>query len=179
MRLFIAIDFPETIKRSLSGISFELVRQADAGRMVPAENFHITLAFIGETDRMRDIEKVMAAVCGSGVVAAPPLRLALRGVGSFKGQRGHTWWVGIGENTGLSRLADSLAAELRAEGFAIEKRAFKPHITIGRGVVTSRPVDLALLEPAGLECEAASVSLMRSDHKNGRQVYSELFACDL
>jgi len=176
MRLFIAIDFPEEIKQEFFELSSELMRQADAGRIIPLENYHLTLVFIGETERVTDVKDAIATVCRTGFTDS--LRIVFGGVGSFKGRRGrsHTWWVGVEENAELTRLANKLADELRVLGFAIEKRAFLPHITIGRDVVTSGPVALDLSE---IELSASAISLMRSDFKNGKPVYRELFSCAL
>ena len=171
MRLFIAIDFPDEIKQELFEVSSELIRQADAGRIVPLENFHITLVFIGESERLQEIKDVMTSVCRSEL--SDSLRIILNGIGSFKSHKGYNWWVGIEENVELTRLANRLADELRLIGLSIEKRSFKPHITIARGVFTSRAIDLKLPE---LQHLASTISLMRSDHKNGRQVYRELFS---
>jgi len=137
------------------------------------ENFHITLVFIGESERVADIQDVLFTACRAEL--SDPLRLVLSGVGSFKSRKGYTWWVGVEASSELERLANRLAEGLRAAGFAIEKRAFKPHVTIGRAVFTSGRVDLALPK---LEVVASTVSLMRSDHKNGRQVYREIFSCN-
>ena len=174
MRLFVAIDFSEEIKQELFEVSSELIRQADAGRIVPLENFHITLVFIGESERLQEIKDVIAAACRTEL--SNPMRIILSGIGSFKSYKGYTWWVGIEENPALSRLASRLADGLRGIGLSIEKRSFKPHVTMARGVFTSHAVNLKLPE---LEFVANSVSLMRSDQKNGRQVYRELYSCDV
>jgi 2'-5' RNA ligase len=209
MRLFIAIDFSPEVKQALCGVTTELERQASAGRMVPLENYHLTLAFIGETQRVAEVDGAMGAVCrafglrelgkgepsssgvgnsneygasefgkgspGSPVSCGGALHLVLQGIGSFKGKGsvGYTWWAGIRVNPALARLAQQLTGALRDAGFAIEKRNFTPHITLGRGVITKRPVELEL---PPLEFETNRVSLMRSDHKQGRPVYTELSA---
>ena len=174
MRLFIAVNFPEEIRQELFEVSTKLMRQADAGRIVALENYHLTLVFIGETERVAEIKEAMATTCHRELTE--PLQIILSGIGSFRGNKGkgHTWWVGVEENAGLTRLANRLADELRALGFSIEKRAYKPHITIGRAVVTSRPISLQLPD---LELTASTISLMRSDFKNGKPVYRELFSC--
>jgi 2'-5' RNA ligase len=183
VRLFIAIDLPEEVKHGLFGLSTELIRQASSGRVIPLENYHITLVFIGETsesgfggeeERLRIIKEVMSGVCLRKNLGSLPIKLG--GIGSFRSYRGHNWWVGVEPNPDLAELADSLAEELRAKRFAIERRNFKPHITIGRSVVTKRPI---ALDAPLVELAAEKISLMRSDRKNDRQVYSEIFACSL
>jgi 2'-5' RNA ligase len=172
MRLFIAIDFPSEVKQRLSELSRELERQARAGRAIPPENFHLTLVFIGETVRLREVIELMNTVCRRELVE--PLRLVFDGIGSFKGKRGHSWWVGVDAVPELETLVVALADGLREAGFSIEKRSFKPHVTIGRGVIAPQPIRL---EAPAIELTAGSVSLMRSDRRDGYPVYSELHTC--
>jgi len=174
MRLFIAIDFNDKTKSAFFNLSSELMRQADSGRIVPLENYHLTLAFIGQTQRLQDAQEAMAAVCIREFTE--PLPISFWGIGSFKGRKGHTWWVGVKDNPALTRLANHLTEELRSTGFDIDRRTFKPHITIGRAVVSSRPIDLQL---SPLEFVASKVSLMHSDLKNGHPLYRELFTCNV
>ena len=47
MRLFIAIDLPRSFKAEVTRIQKELKQLSCGGRFVPANNFHITLHFIG------------------------------------------------------------------------------------------------------------------------------------
>jgi 2'-5' RNA ligase len=176
MRLFIAIDFPPEVKQTLFALSRALRRQADGGRAIPFDNFHLTLAFIGETERVRQVTEVMEDVCHAG--SFEPLPLKFNGIGSFKGRGGrggrgsrgsrgdhgdrggHNWWVGIEPVHALECLAEALMRELRVAGFSIERRNFKPHITIGRDIVVSRPVELEL---PPVESVADDITLMRSE----------------
>ncbi|MCR5652008.1 MAG: hypothetical protein K6F86_12605 [Lachnospiraceae bacterium] len=48
MRLFIAIQFPDRIKHALSYIQQDMQSVGIKGNYIPEENFHLTLAFIGE-----------------------------------------------------------------------------------------------------------------------------------
>ena len=174
MRLFIAIDLPSELKSLLAETAASLGRQADAGNFVPEENFHLTLVFIGETRRVNDcidIFRNVTRLAGTG-----PLALSLNGIGSFKARRGHTWWAGIDDSPALSSLAQCLADELRSAGLGIEKRSFKPHITLGRSVITSRPVNLELPR---LSFSVPAISLMRSDLSGGHPVYTELASARL
>ncbi|MDR1712975.1 MAG: hypothetical protein LBR39_02315, partial [Coriobacteriales bacterium] len=63
MRLFIAIDLPTDVKQELAETARSLGRQATSARLVPEENFHLTLVFIGESQRVDDIRRVMTEVC--------------------------------------------------------------------------------------------------------------------
>ena len=63
MRLFIAIDLPRSFKAEVTRIQKELKQLSCGGRFVPANNFHITLHFIGES---RDLQGAVAAMHEAG-----------------------------------------------------------------------------------------------------------------
>ena len=51
MRLFIALEIPPVLRDDMAIMSRQL-RERIQGRFIPPENYHITLAFIGETLEM-------------------------------------------------------------------------------------------------------------------------------
>jgi len=75
-------------------------------------------------------------------------------------------WVGLTDPTGaLSSLADSLSATLHRSGFALEERAFVPHLTLGRckdGNPKARGV-MAELRVATLPFSVEAVTVFRSE----------------
>jgi 2'-5' RNA ligase len=89
----------------------------------------------------------------------------------FPRRSGGIHWVGVKRTAELQKLAERIASGLRYEGFQVEKRKFTPHITIGR--------EVKLYENARITAPMASmtadhISLMRSDRRGGRLVYSEI-----
>lgn len=48
MRLFIAIQLSDEMKKALVACMHDLKKQGVEGNYVPAQNLHLTLAFIGE-----------------------------------------------------------------------------------------------------------------------------------
>ena len=99
--------------------------------------------------------------------------LKLEGTGFF----GNLLWAGIADNETLDRLASDLAAQLRAAGFDIENRSFIPHITLARKLQDSTE-DLNLwIKDARMTVR--SISLMRSDRINGRQIYTRVYSRDI
>ena len=151
MRLFIAVSLSPPVREALLAAQRELRRQG-RGAFPPPENLHLTLAFLGETDRPAQAEAALNAVSGR------PFSLA---VGGPPGHFGDLWWAGIQADKALEALALSLQADLRARGFAVEDRPFQPHIpdvTVPHARMVVR-----------------KISLLRSDHIDGRRVYTELF----
>lgn len=114
MRLFVAVEVPS---------------EHDRGAAPPE---HLTLAFLGEVPPER-VPRVEEAV-QEGVAVGAPFDLVLEGVGAFPSrERPRVVWVGA--TTGareLIALADRLAAALERAGFARERPAFVPHLTLFR-----------------------------------------------
>jgi len=169
MRLFIAINFNNEVKDALCETASELQAAARRGRVTHRENLHLTLVFIGDTDRVDDILDVMEEAAEDAFTA--PLRIALSGAGVFRGRGGDLHWIGVENTPELKRLARALADGLREAGFEIEKRRFTPHITIGREIVLSSPADI-MVHPTAMT--ANRISLMQSDRASGRLVYTEI-----
>ena len=158
MRLFFAIPFPPQVRSALAGAQDQLRIQGVRGNFSRPENFHLTLAFLGETPRCRDAARVLAAVpdrCFS---------LTLGGLGRF----GDVWWLGVDPCPPLEDTAASLQARLREAGFPLENRPFRPHITLLRQAQGPKAVRLDL---PPLTMAVDRIVLMESLRQNGRLVY--------
>lgn len=177
MRLFAGVAFDETTKDSLAQLTTELQRQARRGNFVPRENMHLTLAFIGETQRLDASKEALGRAVVEYAKTAPydgtiDFSLELQGIGSFKQKRGHTWWVGLADTPGLialKTLQTAVVTALRDEGFVLENRSYKPHITLARSVQTT---DLVALEVPQIEVPVHELCLFSSRAVNGSQEYT-------
>lgn len=74
MRLFIAIRLSDEMRKALVQCMHDLKKQGVEGNYVPAQNLHMTLAFIGE---YKDPDKVMEKV------PLPQCKLSLSEKGNF------------------------------------------------------------------------------------------------
>ena len=123
VRLFAALPIPpdvaETLKRRQSGLP--------GAKWRPGEALHVTLAFYGEMDeRTADELASELARVGGG-----PFELELSGVGAFgEGQRTHAIWAGVAPNEQLNVLAGRCRAAGERAGLTLEKRAYRPHVTL-------------------------------------------------
>lgn len=162
MRLFVAIPFSEGVRSALTAQIGEL-RAQGSGSFTRPENLHLTLAFIGETEELAKAKKALDTACTGG-----PVDLTVGGLGHF----GDLWWTGVREAPGLEPLALRVQQALREQGFAIEKRAWNPHVTLvrrWRGPCPRLPAREAAMR-------AERVSLMKSERTGGRLVYTEVHA---
>lgn len=125
MRLFIAIELPDHCKRGLG----ELRAAIPGVRWVPAEQIHLTLAFLGEVDE--ETSGRLAAALAR--IQAPPFTLSCTGTGCFPNRhRPRVLWVGVNPDPGLTGLAAMIHDAVLACGIAQEERPFSPHLTLAR-----------------------------------------------
>ena len=124
MRLFIAIQLSDEMKKSVIGTMHELKKADVRGSYVPAQNLHVTLAFIGET---KDAAAVRAAM---QTIVCKPFRMSFSEMGVFD----NLLWVGIKGNQGLNKLARYVAEALEAAQITYDRKKFVPHITIIRNM---------------------------------------------
>lgn len=144
MRLFVAVALAPDVARRVA----ETLPDVPGARRAPAEQLHLTLAFIGQVDaaRLPDAGAALErAVRGHG-----PIDVALGRLGRFP-DRGapHTIWIGVERGAAeLSALAASVRAALAAVRVPFDAKPFRPHITVARlrdgDVATGRDIVAAL-----------------------------------
>ncbi len=124
-RLFVALPVPDEIAGELCLIQGGV---PDA-HWVAEENFHVTLAFLGEVDgaAMADAVEALATVEG------PVLDLEIAGVDHFvEGNQPTALYATVVASPELVRLQERVRAVLRGEGLRVERRKFRPHVTLAR-----------------------------------------------
>ena len=125
MRLFVGLDLPWPLKARLTQIGGGV----PGARWVPAENFHLTLRFIGEIPphRAEEVDLSLATLRGRSFA------LTLAGVGTFsKGGRDTQLWIGVDRNPQLEHLQAKIETALQRAGLPPERRRFAPHVTLAR-----------------------------------------------
>lgn len=161
MRLFIAIQLSEKMRKALVSCLHDLKKQGVEGNYVPAQNLHLTLAFIGEYRDPEQVKRILASV------PLPAFRLAL----SEKGNFGNILWAGVKGNQKLKTYVRDLRAALKNAGIPFEDDRFTPHITLIRKVSARSPYQVHLPKA---EMEVKRASLMKSETKNGKVTYREV-----
>ena len=176
MRLFVALNLPEPVCKSLCACVRPLHSMGFALRWMTPEQVHLTLKFLGDVAPERESELV--AALGRACVGARPVTLTLGGFGVFPhSERPRVVWAGVAPEPGLELLQHRTEQEFAPLGFATEARAFRPHITLGRAGPGARPGGFSGLEPAlaNLRVDAAAVimtvDLMESTLQSGGAVY--------
>jgi 2'-5' RNA ligase len=120
-------------------------------RWVRRANFHLTLLFLGPAvprERLAPLADALGLVAN----ATAPFEVTAQGVSAFPSlARPRVIWIGL-HGDPLTELAARVAEAAGRCGFALERRAYSPHLTIGRVRSIKSP---ARLRPA-LEAVANS-----------------------
>ena len=126
MRLFVGIEFPWELRSRLAGLSGKGIPGA---RWIPAENYHLTLRFIGEIPAWR-AEEIHSALAE---LRAPGFGLTVSGLGTFqKGDRATTLFASVERSNELGHLRNKIESALQRAGLEPERRRFSPHVTLAR-----------------------------------------------
>ena len=169
LRCFIAIEIPETIKKSIADIIDTLKKSGSDIKWVPNENIHITLQFLGETEEslIPDIKEALYKI----LAPYSPFYIKIAGVGCFPSEkRPRVIWVGLEESQALRNLYKDIATEMVKFGYQKEERGFTPHVTIGRvksnrnmGELLRRLEEFKVADFPGFEVQ--NIRLMKSELK--------------
>ena len=118
MRLFASLPVPAVARAHLAA-ALAGVRTTDVAQ------WHLTLAFLGEVEA---VEPLLPGLTDAAR-QVPPLQLRVSGGGTFPG----VLWAGLsGDLTGLHRLADAVAGACRDAGVRLDRKRFRPHVTVAR-----------------------------------------------
>ncbi|PZQ96798.1 MAG: RNA 2',3'-cyclic phosphodiesterase [Cereibacter sphaeroides] len=124
IRAFLALELDEATRSALVVQQFLL----PLPRKEPPENFHITLAFLGEQPE-RSLEDAHEALME---LRQPAFAVRLEGLGLFGGDRPRVAYAAVTQDEPLMRLQRKVETIARRAGIEVEARRFIPHVTLGR-----------------------------------------------
>lgn len=123
-RLFTGLEIPPDV-----ALDLQIMQGGVPGaRWMDPSQYHLTLRFIGDIDAGLARE-IALALDG---LNTRPFQLTLKGVGLFGGNKPHSIYVGVEENTELKRLHDAQERLCQVLGLAAEPRRFVPHVSLAR-----------------------------------------------
>ena len=135
MRVFIATDINDQIRKGLGDLQRELQNKVDAKRgdlkWLNPDNIHLTLKFLGEIrdEQVADVCNTVKDVAGRH----ESFELDIETVGSFGGKNARVLWVGVGRGGDhLLPLQKDLEQQLAFAGWPPEARRFTGHLTLCR-----------------------------------------------
>lgn len=179
LRLFVALELPDSVRDSLVGWQGQVVAAGDGGlRAVGREALHVTLCFLGAVpaERAEEVGSACSVVRGRTVG-----RLSAAGALWLPRRRPRVLAVGIEDPLGeLGKVQADLSAALVARGLLrAEKRAFLPHVTVARVRSGARVRAQDLEVPALGEFDGERLTLYRSHLGRGPARYEALQRIEL
>ena len=162
MRLFIAVCLDDKMKKALVDTMHDLKAQGTTGSFVPVRNLHMTLAFIGETKEAEAVKRIMQEI------PVEKARLSFSEFGYF----GDVAYIGVKGNQKLKKYVSVLRNTLKESGIPCDMDKFTPHVTLVRKA-KGRRVSAAVPKE---EMTISRVSLMKSQVKDGKTEYTEIFS---
>lgn len=97
------------------------------GRAVPAQNYHMTMAFLGSIDARQ--RQVLDETMDSLSIAPLQMRLDKTGYWSKNG----ILWLGSSEpSASVKTLADECRRAANKAGIRVDRKRFEPHLTLAR-----------------------------------------------
>jgi 2'-5' RNA ligase len=135
MRVFIAIDINDKIRKAIADLQKQLDSKLDIKRgdvkWVEPDNIHLTLKFLGEIE-----DEQAAEVCEISKQVAEAHKnftLNIESVESFGGRSAKVVWVGAGKGADeLIGLQKDLDGRLEEAGYPKDEREFSAHLTLCR-----------------------------------------------
>src|SRR5690349_16472310 len=172
MRVFVAVDVGDAVRREVTRVVTALTGKLEAVKKPPKvawvkpHALHVTIKFIGEVEEP-DIERLQTLLAPPIPVA--PFTIDWRGIGTFPSNR-HPRALWLGVINGAAPLAAVEAEVSRRlagdQAFELDDRAFTPHLTIGRVKMAGEGVDwpklLQSVEVKKASSNVDTVTLYRS-----------------
>ena len=170
-RLFFALWPDEAMQAALARSVSAIVREAveiDGGRAVPAQNFHLTLAFLGTVPLSRVVVvKSVGARCAEAF-SGDSLSITLDTIEHWRKPQVLVA-TSSRETPGATELASALLSGLARENFAPDLKPFHAHATFVRKV---RRVTRDVRMPAPLAWSFTHLHLIESRSGSDGSAYS-------
>jgi 2'-5' RNA ligase len=153
IRTFIAVTLAASTVEEIAKVQAELKEIKADIRWVRAENMHLTLKFLGDTNRSK-IGPILE-VLHTTLQRQPAFSVHAQGLGGFPDlTRPRMVWAGLTEDR-LIAVSHAVETALVPLDFPMEQRPFRPHLTLGR--VRSQRGWSDMLPP-GLTCTPQAVT---------------------
>ena len=176
MRLFIAASLATEQMQVLEEAQGLLRCKSKKLSLTKAENLHLTLHFLGETEAS-DCERLLLALAE---VELPPLeRLPsrLRAYDYFKRRDGLLVFADLEVSTELLGLRENLGELLREQGFEVDRRPWKTHVTLARRTQLASPWQEVKeqLPLAETSANFTNIVLFKSEFTQHGMLYTPLY----
>ena len=179
MRLFLGF-LPTAAERQVYSASQRLQRADELPlKWVPPENWHVTVAFLGEVDEKALVH--LDAAIAPVVAGATPFSFSFSEMAWFPSIfKPRLLTLMVEPDATLSALQREVVSALRREGFHTENREYRPHLTLARLKGARRRFQPPALPPIpAFSCEAQELVLFESITGGPASVYRPLQSFEL
>ncbi len=174
MRLFIAINFNDETKNQIKEAMNKVRANSSQGKFVNTQHMHLTVEFLGEISEanVNLIQDVMDEL------EYEPFTLKLNEIGYFKRRDGNIYWLGLERHDTLFDIHNQLYHNLIEQGFGLEAREYKPHLTIGRRIKLKSGFDPKMLNGTvgEIEIHVDKLDLMKSEYIGGKLIHTAVYS---
>lgn len=152
-RSFVALTLPGSALDQLETLQGQL----PVGRVMTRDTLHLTLAFLGEQtdDALQELHEELSQI------QSPKVTLRFGRAGMYGSPKRPALGIEAEASQELTRLHSDVARALRRAGLTVQRRRFRPHVTIARlkGEAFADPRLLGFMEAAmSYRAEPVSVS---------------------
>ena len=151
MRLFIGIEIPADIRHTIHAQAMRM-QQISPGKYVRDDMYHITLAYIGESD---DAMRLLAAECMQSAAESCESPILCPGKPGYFGKLEKSiLHLDVINGRALQPISDILRAALSSAGLPFDPKPLVPHITLARNVAINDALLSVIYEypPFRAEC---------------------------
>ena len=175
IRIFLALELPQTVRNKLSAYA-ELISGHDKLqhiRWLPKENYHLTLAFLGNVEYVLIGSLQQKLIQNLSFIKAVTYRFSEITPFPFSGTPKIATAM-LEYSDALIQLQDNTAKCVRDFGISLERRRFKPHVTLGRLKSRSRKSMAFQSQQIFLEGVSEKVVIFQSELTPKGAVYTSL-----
>jgi 2'-5' RNA ligase len=131
VRLFLAINLDPAVRRAIVDATSPLRHAAPTLSWADESRLHLTLKFFGE--QQPDVVTPLARSLARVAAGHRQFTMHIGEVGAFPNfRRARVVWMGIEREPRLELLHHDVEVACEREGFEVEGRAFRPHLTLAR-----------------------------------------------
>ncbi|QQZ10568.1 RNA 2',3'-cyclic phosphodiesterase [Heyndrickxia vini] len=128
---FFAVPLPPNIKESLFQLCENVKIEFPFKRWVHEEDYHITLAFLGDADNTQLIKAIK--LIKESLVSSSSFNIKINHLGIFGREKApRIFWAGLLESSELARLREIVYESCINVEFKLDRKPFNPHITLAR-----------------------------------------------
>ena len=158
------------VKRKISNFIETLKEKNYHGHVTAHDNLHITLHYLGETNK----NKLVKVIKELNNISVDSFIIKTNSIKAFKkNQNKKILYLSINNSQDLSLLHKEVINRLNTVGYNINVQNYTPHITLMKKVVTRNDI-IEKFEFKPFEIKVNSISVMESKRIDGELVYEEL-----